>query len=202
MVKAIVFDMGGVLLLNRIEELLEKLAEVLQIDLETLKSTREKHVKELLIGAMTTREFIKLLRSKTGLEMKDEEILKIWKQSYLEVMQINEELFEIVEKLKGKYSIGLISNLPDLHAQINIERGLFRLFDPCLLSYKVGLAKPDKAIFKLLLQKLGLEARECIFIDDRAENLETPKELGFKTVHYESPAQLATELKNMGVELS
>lgn len=195
MIKAIVFDMGGVLLLNRIEEILEKVAERLEIDLNVLRDLRKEHVRKLSTGKESMENFARLLKEKTGLEIGEDEIIKIWKSSYLEVMPVNEELVEIVKELKKKYVIGMISNLPDLHAEINIERNLFDLFEPCLLSCKVGFAKPDKEIFELMLQKLALKAEKCLFVDDRTQHLEAAKKLGFETIQFKNNKQLIEELK-------
>jgi len=129
------------------------------------------------------------------------EIIKIWKSSYLEVMPVNLKLVEIVKSLKTKYAVGMISNLPDLHAEINVERNLFAPYDPCLLSCKIGFAKPDKEIFELMLQKLALKANECLFVDDRAEHLEAAKKLGFETIHFKNNKQLAEELEGKGIGL-
>ena len=55
------------------------------------------------------------------------------------------------------------------------------LFDRCYLSYKIGLTKPDPAIFHYLLKEEGLQAGECLFLDDGAKNIETATALGFQT---------------------
>ncbi|MEU1284491.1 HAD family phosphatase [Kitasatospora sp. NPDC005856] len=55
-------------------------------------------------------------------------------------------------------------------------------FDEVVLSAEVGLRKPDPAIFRLVLDRLGVSAEECLFVDDSEQNLATAAELGITPV--------------------
>lgn len=59
--------------------------------------------------------------------------------------------------------------------------------------------KPEREIFELALRKLNLNAEECVLIDDRAEQLELPAQMGFKVIHFKSNGQLIADLKSLGV---
>ena len=72
-------------------------------------------------------------------------------------------------------------------------------FDQVLLSGEVGLRKPDPAIYRILLERVGRRAEECIFIDDTLENIHTAAELGFQVIHFHSPSQLRAALVAHGV---
>ena len=73
----------------------------------------------------------------------------------------------------------------------------FALFDAVILSGEVKLNKPDPAIFKLLLDRAGYKASECLLVDDSRTNIDTAKKLGFVTIHFISPKQLLIELQKM-----
>jgi 2-haloacid dehalogenase len=73
----------------------------------------------------------------------------------------------------------------------------FKLFDGIILSGEVKLIKPDPAIFNLTLQRIRRSASECLLIDDSITNIEAARRLGFKTIHFQSPDQLETELSNL-----
>jgi 2-haloacid dehalogenase len=75
----------------------------------------------------------------------------------------------------------------------------FRLFDDMLISGRVGLVKPDPAIYNLLLGKIGKPAGECLFIDDSPANIQQAGRMGFVTIHFTSPSQLEDELIHMGL---
>jgi 2-haloacid dehalogenase len=68
-----------------------------------------------------------------------------------------------------------------------------------VISGRVGLVKPDPAIYNLLLDKIGKPPGECLFIDDSQANIQQAKQMGFVTIHFTSPSQLEDELIQMGI---
>ncbi len=75
----------------------------------------------------------------------------------------------------------------------------FDCFDDILISSTVNLVKPDPRIFEIFLQRIGRRAEECVYIDDSAANVVAADRLGFTSIHFESPPQLATELDRRGL---
>jgi len=75
----------------------------------------------------------------------------------------------------------------------------FELFDDMVVSGYINLIKPDPAIFKLLLKKIGRPAHECLLIDDSDINVSIACALGFVTFQFQTPALLNTELTQLGV---
>lgn len=63
-------------------------------------------------------------------------------------------------------------------------------------SCYLGLRKPGAEIFTRALELTGREPAECVFIDDREENLQCPREMGIHAIHYESAAKLREVLKS------
>lgn len=72
-------------------------------------------------------------------------------------------------------------------------------FDGIVVSGELGVAKPDPAIFEHLLERFGIEARDAVFVDDSAANIEAAAALGFHSVHFEGPASLRAELTTLGL---
>ncbi len=70
-------------------------------------------------------------------------------------------------------------------------------YDVVLISDRVGLRKPDPAIFELAVQKLGLPASKCVFVDDVACYLAPAEKLGMTTVHATDPATTVRELNRL-----
>jgi 2-haloacid dehalogenase len=70
----------------------------------------------------------------------------------------------------------------------------FSWLDGKVISGEVGIAKPDPAIYHLLLQQAGRQARDCLLIDDSATNIAVAHQLGFQTILFQSPQQLQDEL--------
>ncbi len=101
-----------------------------------------------------------------------------------------------------KYFIGAINNEPLELNQYRIEA--FRLREEFLVFFSscyIGSRKPEEAIFRVALEVTQRPAERCVFIDDRPLNLESPRRLGMKAIHYQNPEQLRTELRNHGVEV-
>lgn len=73
----------------------------------------------------------------------------------------------------------------------------FDAFDEIVLSGAVGMVKPERGIFELLLQKIGRPAHECLFIDDALANIQQADRMGFKTVLFKSSQQLRAELQEL-----
>ena len=83
--------------------------------------------------------------------------------------------------------------------QMRDRYDFFGLFDAILISGEVGLIKPDPAIFELAIRRTGVEASQCLLIDDNAENVAAAKRLGMQGVLFRSADALEAELRAMGV---
>lgn len=70
-----------------------------------------------------------------------------------------------------------------------------------VLSHEAGVAKPDRRIYEMALERIGSPAEKCVFIDDQEEALKPTEELGMKTILFKSVDQLKDELKSIGVSV-
>lgn len=196
MIKAIVFDIGGVLLMNKSESVYRKLSEKLEIDYAQFNKLQHKNKEALLSGKMSSSQFANIIRKKYNTK---QDILKKWKEAYLEIMLPNNEILAIAKNLRKRYKLAIISNAPEIHTQINKERGIFSYFNSVIISCEAGLVKPNKEIFELALHMLDVKAKECVFIDDREEHLDIPKKMGFSVIHFRDNLKLVKSLDKLGV---
>jgi len=201
MIKGVVFDMGGVLTVDNFDAVLKKVALDFGVPYEELSLLRKKHHANLTLGKYSIRQFVESLKQGFSLKLSVDELMEIWKKHYTGETPFIKDTFELSRKLKGKYSVGILSNLYDFHTQIMSERGLYKGFVPCIVSNQVGLAKPDSAIYKLYLKKAKLKAEDCVFIDDKEEFIFAAQKLGFKTILYKNHVQCVSELQAFEVEL-
>src|SRR5580704_9252482 len=100
----------------------------------------------------------------------------------------------------SKYFIGAINNEPLELNQYRIEafhlrRDFLVFFSSCYLRTR----KPEEMIFRVALQVTQRQPEQCVFIDDRPLNLESPRRLGMNTIHHQNPEQLRSELGKYGV---
>ncbi len=118
---------------------------------------------------------------------------------------INEipESIAIVKTLQNQgYQTAMLSDVTQYQAEIIRKMGYYDLFNPVLLSYAIGVKKPNPEAFKILLRKLELEASCILFIDDRNENVEAARKLGIDSIQFISPQQLKEELERRGFDLN
>jgi 2-haloacid dehalogenase len=108
---------------------------------------------------------------------------------------------EILEELKeAGYPLYALSNWSaETFRRIRHQHAFLEWFDTIVLSGDVGYIKPDPRIYQALLTKIGRKADECLFIDDLEANIVAARQLGLRTILYESPNQLADELSRLGL---
>lgn len=79
---------------------------------------------------------------------------------------------------------------------------LAELFDGVVISGEVGIRKPSRKIYSMGAESIGLEPRECVFVDDLPMNLEPAAELGMGTIHHVTAEQTIPQLERMlGIDL-
>ncbi len=108
---------------------------------------------------------------------------------------------ELLHKLKeaGYLLYGLTNWNDEKFSLVQHKFPVFNLFDDILVSGAVKLAKPDPAIFQLMLKRINRPPQECLLIDDSMKNIETASRLGFSAIHFTSPAQLEAQLRQLGI---
>ena len=100
---------------------------------------------------------------------------------------------------KRGYHNYLLTNYPDSFFEIHSRESFTFMpyVDGQIVSAVVELIKPDPNIYRILLKTYGLKAEECVFIDDRRENVETAKKLGFHGICFESFEQATAQLEEL-----
>jgi putative hydrolase of the HAD superfamily len=114
------------------------------------------------------------------------------------------ETHAILRKLAagGKYFIGAINNEPFELNEYRIKTfDLRKDFIVFFSSCYVRTRKPEELIFRIALEVTQRPPEQCVFIDDRAPNLESPRRLGMNTIHYQNAEQLRTELGKYSVDV-
>ncbi len=95
-------------------------------------------------------------------------------------LKYNGNIIETIKKLKALgYNLYLLSNTSD-EVFCNFIDDLSPLFDGMVLSYKIHEIKPNKPIYEYLLNKYNLNPEECLFLDDRLDNIDTANSFGIK----------------------
>jgi putative hydrolase of the HAD superfamily len=112
-------------------------------------------------------------------------------------MRANPVMMEWVRALKrGGLKIAVLSNMPiEICTYMRQYAPWFRDFDYVCFSAEVQLAKPEAAIFHACLEVVHSRPEECLFIDDRTENVEAARALGIHALRFVSVHELAVDVQ-------
>lgn len=111
---------------------------------------------------------------------------------------IDQELYRFIGGLRPRYRTALLSNAWSGARQAMEEKyHVLDVFDLTVFSYEVNLAKPSPAIFQLVLDRLGVEPHQAIFVDDFLANVEAARALGIYGVHFHNSVQARAEILSL-----
>ena len=199
MIKAVIFDLGGVIL--NMKPFLAKRLEA---------AFKPKNKKEfwrfinlgaipLCRGETTELEFWKKVCKKYGKSHPDEFLKSLWTKDFEKLTFYDREMVSLIKNLRKKYKTGLISNIIKSHSRIIKKNGILKKFDAAILSIDVKMTKDQKDIFFLAAEKLKVKPIECIFIDDIIEYVNSAESAGMNGIHFKSPKLLKKELRKFKV---
>lgn len=194
MVKNIVFDIGNVLATFKPKDFLMDIFKDAKLADQFFEVFFTKLWHEYDQGLYTKEQMIqKGLQKMPDQKEKIKNMMDIW-TSYVVGIQKNIDLIHIYQK-KG-YKVYILSNIPeDSYIYLKEHYNFIDQVDGGIYSYQHKLIKPDVKIFEVLLDQYDLKANECIFIDDKKENIRAAERLGFYTIWLKDHAKLATLLK-------
>jgi putative hydrolase of the HAD superfamily len=186
-VTTLIFDFGGVIINLDLPQCIENLKKlgVESIEMYLSNFGQKEFFLQFEKGEIAIPEFRNEIRKLSNRKLTDAEIDAAW-CSFL--VDIPAERLVLLEKLRIKYKLLLLSNSNPLHVEVSSAialegtgKTIRDYFDKCYFSYEMGLTKPDPAIFEALLADAGVEAAECLFLDDGPKNIEAAKALGIQT---------------------
>ena len=199
--RAIIFDIGRVLIRVNISRAMEGLATGLSLAPQEVWSAIEKDPRwvDWQEGRISPRDWHLHLCKRLGATLTFEEFSEVWNRA-LDPDPIHSESF--FGKLSKNYRLGLLSNTDAIHMSHEEARfPFFRYFPVRIYSYRVGASKPDPIIYRKALEACKVRAEEAVYIDDVAAYAEAAKRLGMTGVVFQSPEQLQSELRTLGIRL-
>ena len=108
---------------------------------------------------------------------------------------IDRTLLDFLRSLRGKYKTGLISNAwGDLREYLQREK-IEDAFDHMIISAEVGAVKPEAKIYQIALEQVGVKPKEMVFVDDFAVNIEGCEKVGIKGILFKDPDSALKQLK-------
>ncbi|HMA26930.1 MAG: HAD family hydrolase [Solirubrobacterales bacterium] len=152
---------------------------------------------ELETGRLTEEEFLLKLGDALEPALGHRPELHRFREIYFEALHPNEPMIELMREARDNHRMGLLTNNvrewePLWRSMLPVDE----IFEVVVDSGFVGCRKPDREIYELTLERLGgIQAEECLFIDDTDVNCKTARELGMPAVHYVHNDQAIPEIR-------
>lgn len=197
MIKAIVFDYGGVIEITD-KGLMQKIADYLQVTLEDYLKEYSSLNYLCNTGKNSYEEVFAFAAKKfNASDVQISHIHEMMREN-MKTRKINIELLKMIKDLKSKnYKIGLLSNNYIKLRQQMTDEGTIEYFDSVVVSSEVGYQKPQPEIFEILFKEMGVKSNELIFIDDSKSSLEGVDKIGYIPILYKDNKSLSFELSSI-----
>jgi putative hydrolase of the HAD superfamily len=197
-IRAVIFDIGGILEPPFDDVLLPEVATLLGVPEPRLRQHRAAHSVALTEGRMTLREFYARVISENGRRVDPDAVVARHLTVYgAETARLDARVLGLIQELRSRHVVACLTNTEVEVARFNRERGLYRLFDRAFLSTELGLHKPDLAIFERVLAELRCPPDEAVFTDDNPENAAGARASRMHAIHYRDFEGFARELTSL-----
>jgi len=153
-------------------------------------------------GKISPQDFYLQVKQMLDLKLSYASFEPIWNDIFF-LSPKNRSVFGLVNNLRVNYKTALLSNINILHYEyLKQNFPVFGVFDKVFLSFQLGLIKPDKEIYNLVVRDLGVNPQEIFYTDDRPELVESAKSLGLRGCVFTNFNQLISELKDQGINFN
>jgi HAD superfamily hydrolase (TIGR01509 family) len=203
--KGLIFDLGGVVIEWSNAVTYRYIEERYGIPADEFKGEAEKRMPRVQTGEEPEEDWMISTFKHFGNPTKGSE--EVWGLTF-EAARFNEQVLKIIENIRKKgYRVAALSNLEPSRVLWLKRHGIDTFFDAVIFSCEVGMRKPDLtpgtsddlAVYKLALSRLGLEAGECIFVDDNVNCVAGAELAGIKSILFKDETKLREELHKIGV---
>ncbi len=202
-IKAIITDLGGVLISVDRKKICAKLAQYSSLPAKEIcecfsATLVMEHEAGLARGVAGVEQFYREMVRKLRLDgLSCEEFVRIYSDRFSR----KEDSLALLKRLSRRYLLAMLSNTSEPHRKywliaIGLEMELFKAL---ILSFEVHMMKPEPAIYLEAARRLGVKPEECVFIDDVPEYVKGAEKAGMKGIVFRSAGQLETDLNGLGV---
>jgi len=182
MIKAIMFDFGGVLAEEGFREGLKAIAEKNGLDPDLFYETAKELIYEsgYVTGRSDESTYWSILREKTGITGSNEEL----RQEILKRFALREKMIRVVDKIRSGFVTAILSDRTNWLDEINEKKPFSYLFDFIFNSYKLKKSKRDPSVFRDVSTAMSLKPDEVFFVDDNSANIKNASDAGLRMVHF------------------
>jgi putative hydrolase of the HAD superfamily len=203
-VSAVISDFGGVLTTPLIQSFaafqdetgiaMESLGRAMQ---QISERDGSHPLFELEKGNLTEAEFLRRIADELEPQLGHRPEMHRFSEIYFDALDPNEPMIELMRDLRARgLRMALLTNNvrewePLWRAMVPIDE----LFEVVVDSAFVGCRKPEQQIYEIVLDRIGLPAESCLFVDDVEANCDAARELGMTSVHFRANEQAIGEIR-------
>ncbi len=204
-VRAVISDFGGVLTTPLMTSFMSLQDEIgvspdhFGSALRTLTDERgDNPLFELERGEISEDEFLALLADGLAPLLDHEPHLHRFRELFLGTLKPNPPMIDLMHELKasGLRMAMLTNNVREWEPHWRPMLAVDEIFEIVVDSAFVGCRKPEARIYEITLERLGLDAGECVFVDDLLPNIEGARKLGLTAIHFQGTEQAIAEIRD------
>ena len=195
-IKAVIFDLAGVVLFPIRGTFNSLLAERLGVPVEGVERVMNDHTNDRWdMDEISDDMFYDHLLAELNLPQEKKAVIR---KFVIDDFYVDAEMLALVRELRKTCTTALLTNFP-AHVHDFMKRAwhMDGAFEHVIVSADVKLIKPDARIYQLTLERIGCQAQEAVFIDDRKINVEAAEALGIKSIHFTSKLQTIAALSRI-----
>ncbi|MGA2323360.1 MAG: HAD family phosphatase [Sedimentisphaerales bacterium] len=194
-INAVIFDWGGVLIEDPAPALFKYCANALGVSKELYVIAFDICMNDFQTGAVTEQQFWMNMTKRLKVPMPKANSL--WSDAFAAAYIPKQEMFSLASRLrKAGCKTAILSNTEKPVAEL-INKLKYDAFDVIVLSCLEGTAKPEGKIYDITLDRLGIPARQTLFIDDKQANIEGAKQAGLQTILFKNTEKLKKEVAGL-----
>lgn len=194
-IKAIAFDLWGVLLTIDRQAQYAYWGSKLGLPVPEMLASIERYHADIDRGDITEAELWSNVGRDLGAKVDVQAAIGLW--DHASGVAPRMELLDLADRLrKNGYKTGILTNLYHPPA---LKDEIYPHFDIVVHSFEVGAVKPEPRAYAALLERLGTDPAETVFIDDLAVNVEGANAVGIHGMVFEGSQQLVLDLAKLGI---
>ncbi len=202
-IKAIIFDVGGVLQLGNPSfdnpNVHGFVTRKLNTNLDQYFDSIDTVYAKAIEGKMSEKKALDVMAK--NLKTTPQKLKKLYLQAYKKYYVLNKELLKFIIKIrKSGYKTAILSDQWYLSKKALFPKDFYNKFDATIISCDVGIRKPNPKIYDIVLRKLRLKPSQTVFIDNQKWNIAPAKKIGMKTILFKNNRQTKKNLEKFDIK--